>query len=145
MTSLLRALVMVEVVVCFAMPTYVLFWGVVSLPLWLGMASKGAGFALVNALSVVGGCLGWWALARLLLYYLSPDGSRQPVWRISLAAVGVGVASIWSVMTGQFTHFALDGFYAKFLVAPTLCAAHLVWLTMRKSKRGGANSIVQAA
>lgn len=64
----LRVFVVIEAVLCFAVPTYFVFWSVLTLPLWLTGASGGAGYAAVHALCTIGGCLGLWALFRTLRY-----------------------------------------------------------------------------
>lgn len=135
MTKQLQALVVFEAVLCFTLPTWFLFWGVLSLPLWLMGASGGAGYAAIHVLCTIGGCLGLWALFRTLRYYLSRRPLKPPNWLVVGSFTGIGVASIWTEMTGQFTGFELDWFSAVSMVAPTLCALHILILAVQKSKR----------
>jgi hypothetical protein len=128
-------LVVLEAVLCFALPTYFLFWGVITLPLWLLGASRGAGYAAVHALATIGGCLGLWALFRTLRYYLSTKSMDVPNWPAVGLFTAIGVLSIWTELTGQFTGFELDMFSAASTIAPTLCAMHILFMAIRKSKR----------
>jgi hypothetical protein len=135
MKKQLRILVIVEAALCFALPTYFLFWGALTLPLWLMGASSGAGYAAVHALCTIGGSLGLWALFRTLRYYVSSRPLRAPNWPVVGLFTATGVASIWTEMTGQFAGFELDWFSAVSMIAPTLCAMHVLVLAIQKSKR----------
>jgi hypothetical protein len=91
----LRYVVAVEVALCFALPAYFLFWGVLTLPFWLLGTSSGAWFSAVHALSTIGGCLGLWALFKTLRYYLPSRPTRQPKWGLVLPLTTAGLAAIW--------------------------------------------------
>jgi len=131
---LARILVVVEVILCFALPTYFLFWGVLTLPIWLMGTHTGFDFATIHALCAIGGLLGMWGLFRTLRVYLSKK-PRTTNWPFTVALVAVGLASIWTEMTGQFARFTLDWGSALMIFAPTLCAIHVLVLAMLRSKR----------
>ena len=38
--NIIRYLVLLEVALCFALPAYVLFWGILTIPLWLSAANR---------------------------------------------------------------------------------------------------------
>jgi hypothetical protein len=130
----LQALIIVEVVLCFALPTYFLFWGVVTLPIWLMGASSGAEYAMVHALVVLAGCLGLWALVRVLRFYLSRKAAIAPNWLWMIIFSVFGVVSLWIEMTGQFAGFTLDWFMVVSIILPTLCTVHILVLGMLKSR-----------
>src|SRR4051812_17236951 len=127
------ALIIAEVVLCFALPAYFLFWGVVTLPIWLMGASAGAAHAVIDVIAVLGGCLGVWTLLRVLRFYLTARASRAPNWPLMVILATVGIASLWVEMTGQLASFELDWFSLASMVLPTLCAAHILALGIRKS------------
>lgn len=124
-------LLTIEAAVCFALPAYFLFWGVLTLPLWL--MGRPAAYAIVHALCTVGGMVGTWALIRVLRYVLS---SRQepPNWYVVVSAATLGILSLWTEITGQFTWPYLNPFTAIVATAPTLCTIHLLWLGHRKDQ-----------
>jgi hypothetical protein len=134
-----RYIVALEVFLCFALPTYFLFWGLVTLPVWLIGASSGAGYAAIHALSTIGGVLGLWALLRTLRYYVSARAIRAPNWRLTILLMTAGIASIWTEMTGQFAGFELDWFSLISVIAPTLCSIHVLFLAIHKSRRPSAS------
>ena len=130
----LRALIILEVVLCFALPMYFLFWGIVTLPMWLMGASAGAAYAFVDALAIVAGCLGLWALFRVLRFYLAKSAIGAPNWPRMVILAAFGVASIWVEMTGQFAGFSFDWFSVVSMILPTLCAMHILVLGVLKSR-----------
>ena len=138
LSGIVRVIVVIEVMLCFAIPAYFLFWGVLTLPVWFIGASSGAGFAAIHALSTVGGCLGIWAIVRALRFYLARRPVAPPNWTVLVLFSIAGIASIWTEMTGQFAGFELDGFTAISLIAPTLCTIHILFLAMRKRDESAA-------
>ena len=131
--TLARTLVVVEVILCFALPAYFLFWGVLTLPIWLMGTHTGLDFATIHALCVIGGLLGMWGMVRTLRLYLSKK-ARATHWPLTFTLVAVGVASIWIEMTGQFAGLTLDWGSVLMIFAPTLCAIHVLVLAMKRSK-----------
>jgi hypothetical protein len=108
--------------------------GVLVLPLTLPGAISEAGFDVIQVLCTLGGCLGLWALFVTMRYYLSSKPLKPPNWSIIVALTAAGVVSIWTVMTGQFAGFELGWFSTLTMIAPTLCAGHILLLAMLKSK-----------
>lgn len=141
MNRSMKWLTVSEVVVCFALPAYFLFWGVVTLPLWL--MGRPAAYAIIHALCTIGGILGMLALVRVLRYVLSSQ-ERSPNWYVVGSLAGLGVLSLWTEITGQFIWPYLNLVTALVVMAPTLCTAHLVWLGLRKARRGGSNKPMHA-
>src|SRR5262245_27188164 len=88
----LRHIVAAEAILCFALPAYFLFWGVLTLPIWVLGARSGAGYAAVHALSTLGGCLGLWALFKTLRYYVSTQPIKTPRWGLMALFMTIGVA-----------------------------------------------------
>lgn len=127
-----RYYVLVEVVLCFALPGYFLLWGVISLPIWFTGAVSGAGYAAIHLLSTIGGCLGLWAVVRALTFYLARHPATPPNWTLIVLFSLAGIISIWTEMTGQFAGFTLDGFSAMAMIAPTAGAIHVLYLAMHK-------------
>ncbi len=130
--SIVRVIVVLEVVLCFALPGYFLFWGVVTLPVWFMGVTSGAGFATVHFLCTIGGCLGIWAIFTALRFYLARRPTAPPNWTVVVLFSVVGVISIWTEMTGQFAGFQFDWFSVMSMIAPTACAVHVLYLAMRK-------------
>jgi hypothetical protein len=133
-TDIARVLVVVEVVLCFALPGYFLLWGVITLPMWFSGATSGAGFAVIHLLSTIGGCLGIWAVVKALRFYLTRHPAAPPNWIVIGLSSLAGIISIWTEMTGQFAGFELDWFTAISMIAPTACAVHVLYLAMRKPR-----------
>ena len=129
----LQVLILFEVAICFAIPVYFLFWGVVTLPVSLAGAGAGVRYALIDLLAVVGGCLGVGVLVRVLHFYLARRAISAPNWPIVIILGTLGLASIWVEMTGQFAGFGLDWFSVATMILPTLCAVHILVLAMRKT------------
>jgi len=138
-----KYLVIAEAVLCFALPTYFLFWGVLTLPLWLLGAGNGAAYALVHGLSTLGGCLGLIALALTVRYVVASESRFMP-WYVVAPLTAVGIVSIWTAMTGQFSGFELNWFSVLSTIVPTLCAIHLLWLAVRKYRSESPNKPMQA-
>jgi uncharacterized membrane protein len=139
----MKYLVLTEVAFCFALPAYFLFWGILSLPIWLLGAGSGAAFALIHALCIVGGLLGVIGLVRVVRYLLRTQPSRMR-WYVVVPLMAAGLLSIWTTMTGQFAGFGLDWFSVLSTIAPTVCTIHLLWLSLRKSRSESPNKPMQA-
>jgi hypothetical protein len=133
-TSIAKFLVVLEVILCFAIPGYFLFWGLITLPIWYSGATSGAGYALIHFLSTIGGCLGIGAVVRALHFYLARHPAAAPNWTVVGLFGLAGIVSIWTEMTGQFAGFELDWFSVISMIAPTFCAVHVLYLAMRKSR-----------
>jgi hypothetical protein len=127
----MRYLLVAEAVFCFALPAYFLLWGILTLPLWLLGAGNDATYALIHALCILGGWLGLIALVLVMRYLLRSEPTRM-YWLPVLPLVAVGTLSIWTTMTGHFARFELNWFSLLSTIAPTLCAAHLLWLALRR-------------
>ncbi len=136
-----RTLLLSEVVVCFALPVYFLFWGVLSLPLWF--MGWNATYATIHALCTVGGFVGIVALIRVAYYVLSSDAPAIN-WYVAGPLLFLGVLATWTEMTGQFAGFSLDPFWLFMFLAPTVCTAHLVRLAVRKAQHTEPNKLLHA-
>jgi hypothetical protein len=132
-----------EAIVCFALPTFFLFWGTLTLPLWILGASNGATYPLVHALCTIGGWFGLVALV-LVLRYLLRTGPTRIRWFLVLPLNAAGLLSIWATMTGQFEGFELNGFSFLSIVVPTLCTVHFLWLAMRRCRNESPDKPIQA-
>jgi hypothetical protein len=142
-TRATKYLVLAEAVLCFALPTYFLFWGILTLPLWLLGAGNGAAYAVIHALSTIGGCSGLLALVLTIRYVIAPESRFMP-WYVVVPLMAVGIVSIWTVMTGQFSGFELSWFSVLSTIAPTLCAVHLLLLAARKYRTESPNKPMHA-
>ena len=141
-TIRVKYLVLTEVAFCFALPAYFLFWGILSLPIWLLGAGNGAAFASIHALCVVGGLLGVIGLVLVVRYLLRAQPPRMR-WAVVVPLMAAGLVSIWTTMTGQFAGFGLNWFSVLSTVVPTLCTIHLLWLSLRKSRNESPNKPLQ--
>lgn len=125
-------LLWLEVVLCFSIPAYFLFWGVFSLMIMMPMALTGEMFAIVNCLIVFGGSLGLITLidvCRILLFEQATPYSL-PTTTIPFAIAGV--VAIWAGFTGQFAELEFDVGTLTLVGTPTLATVHLVWLAHRR-------------
>ncbi|MBB6094242.1 hypothetical protein HNQ60_003123 [Povalibacter uvarum] len=120
----------IEAVLCFALPAYFLFWGLLLFPMLLAGAARGFGYVIVQVLCTLGGFLGMVALV-LTLRYLRNRRDHLP-WAFVVSGMALGLLAIWTTMTGQFTGLSLDWFSVLTLALPTLCSIHLLWLAVRK-------------
>jgi hypothetical protein len=130
-----RVLVVAEVVVAFALPAYMLLWDLFTLPVSIRGAIRGAGYAAIDSASVVGGCLGIWALVRALRFCLASQPTRKPNLGVLAVFGALGLVSLWAAMTGQFKEFTWDGFSVLTIVLPTLVAIHIAAWAVRKARR----------
>ncbi len=132
MTQILKIALVVEVIVCFAMPLYSLLWGLVILWGSLGGALAGSRTGTVDALTTLGGLLGVASLVAVLRYYISTT-SRPLNWRLHSVLGLAGLLSLWTATGAGDIEFNLG--YAIFVVAPTLCALHVAALSFAKFAR----------
>ena len=139
--SVFKTLLAVEATICFALPAYFLFWGVLTLPLWL--RGWQVTYALIHLLCTIGGLMGMAAVIRVMYYVLS-SVSRPINWYIIGPLLLVGILATWTEMTGQFAGFSLNPFWLFIVGAPTICTAHVVWLAMRKKAGAEPNKLLQA-
>ena len=131
--GLLRVAVALEVVVSFALPAYLLGWGLLTFPYWTGAASDTQGQAAIYVACIVGGCLGIWGLVRVLRSCLGRQGSRRPHLGLTAALGFVGLLSLWAPLTGSFTAFELEFVTMMSLLAPTFAGMHLLIWAWRRS------------
>lgn len=139
----MKFVLVIEAVICFALPAYFLFWGVLTLPLWLLGARNGATYALIHALCAIGGSMGLIALVLVLRYLLRAEPNRMH-WMLVLPLVAAGILSIWVTTTGQFEGFEFSWFSLLSTIAPTLCAIHLLWLAFHKHRSESPNNRMEA-
>ena len=132
MTKIARALILLELIGGYALPLYLLFWGVLTLPVMLIVAIRGEAFAVVSCLTVLGGCLGAWALFDVSRYLLARKSVRPSQVRTTAFSV-VGILSLWVAATGQFQGLEFDEATVLMAIAPTVATAHLLWLARRRS------------
>jgi hypothetical protein len=121
-----------ETVLSFALPTYFLFWGVLFSPVLLAGAARGVGYVIVHLLCTLGGILGMVALVFVLRYIVRKRDSLP--WVFVAPAMVLGLASIWTTMTGQFTGIDLNWFSVLAVGAPTVCSVHVLWLAIQRSR-----------
>jgi hypothetical protein len=131
-----------EVALCFALPAYHLFWGVLLSPLLIAGAARGVAYVIIHLLCTVGGCLGLVALVSTLRYLLGKKD--RLLWVFVIPATVAGLVSIWTEMTGQFTGLDLNWFSVLTMGAPTLCSAHILWLARQKFRREPPNKPMHA-
>jgi hypothetical protein len=135
MSKLRKRLLIAEVIICFALPAYMLFWGVVSIPVWVDVVLRHGTYAIWNLASIAGGCLGVVAIIAFVRYLTSSDERRFAVVRNSVMALA-GLVAVWSIATDKFTSFGLDPFTLIGAAVPTLCFTHLAALTIRRLSAG---------
>ena len=132
----------IEAVLCFGLPAYFLFWGLLFLPVLLAGAARGFGYVIVHTLCTVGGLLGMAALV-LTLRYLRNRRDQLP-WVFVVSGMASGLVSIWTTMTGQFTGLSLNWFSVLALAPPTLCSVHFLWLAVQKFRNERPNKLLHA-
>lgn len=121
-----------ETLLSFALPTYFLFWGVLFSPVLIAGAARGVGYMIVHLLCTLGGVLGLVALVLVLRYIIRKRDGLP--WIFVVPAIGVGLGSIWTTMTGQFTGIDLNLFSVLSVGAPTVCSVHVLWLAIQRSR-----------
>lgn len=142
-SKLRTGLLITEVVVCFALPAYLLFWGVITAPAWLFAAMRGGTYALWTLAYDVGGCLGIVAIVAFLRYVTSSSDERKFAAVRNTAFAVAGLASIWGTVTDNFRSVDVDPFTFMAAIVPSLCFVHFLILALRKSgaRRSGDRSL----
>ena len=135
MNRRMSALLVVEVVLCFALPAYLLFWGLVTAPLWIGAIQRGGAYALWDLFDTVAGCIGAIGLVLTVRFCLSRKIQRPHPLKAALilGSACVGLLAIWGFPTTHFQSFSIDA-ALLFAIAPTLCTAHLLVLAHRRMR-----------
>jgi hypothetical protein len=136
--SRLRFLVLVEALLCFALPAYFLIWGIVTLPVWIIGAQNDSSFARLYAWAIAGGCLGLWAILSFLRTHLGQRTQSKRLLSRNVAFAVVGLLSLWLVFTEGFSAVHLDTSFLLLVIVPTACTLHLAWLAFRAARRSGA-------
>ena len=77
MTKLRTGLLITEAAACFALPAYLLFWGLITAPMWLFAAMRGGTYAIWTLVYALGGCLGIVGLVAFVRYVVSSDDGRK--------------------------------------------------------------------
>src|SRR5262249_52871310 len=129
----IKTLLIGEVVVCFATPTWMWLMGVV----FMVPALAGPDPEPMFAMFVVCGVLGLFALFGLLRFLLAeaPEPLR---WSLVVTQVIAGLAAIWTIaviwMVDGYEPLKLIWSLFYFAGLPTLASAHLLWLAAQKSR-----------
>jgi len=127
----LVTLLVVEIVICFALPLYLLFWGVVSFPVWLSVVERGGRYALWNLFDTVAGCVGVVGLVSLIRFCVSYEKKPLSPKLIGIAAL-FGLVALWGSASDHFRSFSLDPFVVLVAVLPTLCTVHLLVIGFKR-------------
>ena len=128
-----RLLLILEAVICFALPAYFLFWGLLTLPVWL--QGTGSLDNAINVASIFGGLLGMLGVAFALV---ESTQSETPSMEMAVAnsLLGlIGLMSLWTIMTDRFRGIEINWFLAFALLLPTICAVHLAVIVFRRIAR----------
>ena len=126
----LRLLLILEAVICFALPAYFLFWGLLTLPVWL--LGVGSLDDAINIACILGGLLGMLGLAFALVQAtLSETPSMEMAVANSVLGL-IGLMSLWTIMTDRFRGIEINWFLAFALLLPTICAVHLAVIVFRR-------------
>lgn len=126
-------LLVAEAVLCFALPAYILFWGIVTSPLWFSAATRGGTYAIWTLAYTIGGCLGIAAVVAVTRYLVSSSGERKFAATRNVLLGTIGLASIWGTVTDDFRLFEINPFVVALAVMPSLCFVHFLILAFRKS------------
>lgn len=136
-SKLRTSLLIAEVVVCFALPAYLLFWGVVTTPLWLFAAMRGGTYAIWTLLYSVGGSLGVVAIVAFVRFVVSNrDQARLAATRNTVFALA-GIVPLWGTVTDDFRTFDLNPFSFLTAIVPSACFLHFAYLALNKSRVRG--------
>jgi hypothetical protein len=128
-------LLVVEALLCFTLPMYFLFWGLISAPLWTAGLGRGAPYLWWYVFDVVGGLLGVIGIVILLRHSVADTPPRAFRAARVGALVVAGLLAAWQAPSNTFSEISLD--LGTFLMAilPTLCAVHLYLLALLRSRR----------
>ncbi len=136
MSPRLRAgLILAEVAICFGLPAYFLFWGIVTAPMFYFAWMRGGTYAAWTLAETLGGCFGLVAAVATLRYVLSGDKARRFAFGRNLTLCAIGLIALCSTATAQFQFLDVNPFTVLLTVVPTMCAAHIFVLALRKSSR----------
>ena len=135
--SWFRFLVLVEALLCFALPAYLLIWGIVTLPAWIIGTQHEGGFTRLYVWAVAGGCLGIWAILSFLRTHLGQQAQSKLLLSRNVAFAVVGLLSLWLVFTEGFSAVRLDASFLLLVIVPTICTLHLAWLAFRAVRQSG--------
>ena len=130
--------------VCFALPLYMLFWGVLSFPLWIGVVRRGGEYAWWHLFDTVAGCMGTIGLFGLLRFYMSDRADKRFRGKTFVFLGLLGLAAVWGGVTDHFSIFELNAFVLLSAVLPTVCTAHLFALAFRHARSQTPNNALQA-
>lgn len=131
-------LIVTEAVICFALPVYLLFWGVLTAPLWYFAAERGGSYAIWNLVYVVAGCIGLVAVIAFSRYLVSSDTDRRFAAPRNVAFAVIGLAGLWGTATDDFDFFDVNPFTTLTAILPSLCFVHFLILALRKSRSASA-------
>jgi hypothetical protein len=144
MRSVQKTLLVVEIVLCFALPIYMLFWGIISIPLWVGVVERGGDYALWHLFDIAAGCAGAAGLVSLLRFLMSNDASRPFRGKVVVVLASLGLLGVWGGVTDHFSILELNGFVVLSAVLPTFCTAHLLVLAFRRARLQMPNNALHA-
>jgi len=144
MLGVRKVWLVVEIVLCFGVPIYMLFWGIVSIPLWIGVVERGGDYALWHLLDIAAGCAGLAGVVSLLRFVMSKDVIRIFRKKVVLVLASFGVLAAWSGVTDHFSTFELNGFVVLSAVLPTFCTARLLLLAFRRARLQVPNNALHA-
>ena len=130
--KLRAALLATEAIVCFAVPTYIWLWGVITTPLWYFAAARVGSFPFLHVGYIVGGGLGLVALIAFVRYLSRRDVDAPFSWIRNVVFASAGLLSAWGYVTTDFEYFDVNGFVGLSAGLPSLCFAHLIFLSRRK-------------
>jgi hypothetical protein len=136
-SKLRTSLLITEVIACFALPAYLLFWGVVTAPMWLFAAMRGGTYAIWTLLYSVGGCLGIAAIVAFVRYVVSTRDEAQLGAIHNTAFALAGIIPLWGAVTDDFSTFDLNPFSFLVAIVPSACFLHFACLALRKSRMRG--------
>lgn len=140
-TSRLRAaLLATEAIVCFALPTYIWLWGVITTPLWYFAAARVGSFPFLHVAYIVGGAFGLAALIAFVRYLSRQDADAPFSLTRNVVFACAGLLSMWGYVTTDFEYFDVNGFAALAAGLPSLCLAHMIFLCLRKIRSRNSTS-----
>jgi hypothetical protein len=136
-SKLRTSLLITEVVACFALPAYLLFWSIVTAPLWLFAAMRGGTYAIWTLAYTFGGCLGILAIVAFVRYVVSPREEPQLGAIRNTAFALAGIVPLWGTVTDDFRTFDLNPFSFLTAIVPSACFLHFAYLARHKFRVQG--------